>query len=211
MVKYPNAASGIKKVFLAKIIGVIGVPLAFIPGIGALLLMTCTVAATIFNVWGILEASKDHNGYQTALVFTVADLIFSIVDTFIDNNAISSVLSFAGNVMNIAVLYYICKSTGDLLRDVKNYGLANKGDHVWNVNKTCLIVMAVCLVVAFIPILNILAAITSLIVAVVTIYASVVYLIYLYQRDSISALTLISKRFESCMAKAVQLVFVRRN
>lgn len=93
MVKYPNAASGIKKVFLAKIIGVIGVPLAFIPGIGALLLMTCTVAATIFNVWGILEASKDHNGYQTALVFTVADLIFSIVDTFIDNNAISSVLS----------------------------------------------------------------------------------------------------------------------
>ena len=40
MVKYPNAASGIKKVFLAKIIGVIGVPLAFIPGIGALLLMT---------------------------------------------------------------------------------------------------------------------------------------------------------------------------
>ena len=31
MVKYPNAASGIKKVFLAKIIGVIGVPLAFIP------------------------------------------------------------------------------------------------------------------------------------------------------------------------------------
>ena len=178
MVKYPNAASGIKKVFLAKIIGVIGVPLAFIPGIGALLLMTCTVAATIFNVWGILEASKDHNGYQTALVFTVADLIFSIVDTF---NAISSVLSFAGNVMNIAVLYYICKSTGDLLRDVKNYGLANKGDHVWNVNKTCLIVMAVCLVVAFIPILNILAAFTTLVVLVVTIYASVVYLIYLYQ------------------------------
>ena len=86
MVKYPNAASGIKKVFLAKIIGVIGVPLAFIPGIGALLLMTGTVAATIFNVWGILEASKDHNGYQTALVFTVADLIFSILDTFIDNN-----------------------------------------------------------------------------------------------------------------------------
>lgn len=156
MVKYPNAASGIKKVFLAKIIGVIGVPLAFIPGIGALLLMTCTVAATIFNVWGILEASKDHN-------------------------AISSVLSFAGNVMNIAVLYYICKSTGDLLRDVKNYGLANKGDHVWNVNKTCLIVMAVCLVVAFIPILNILAAFTTLVVLVVTIYASVVYLIYLYQ------------------------------
>lgn len=51
MVKYPNAASGIKKVFLAKIIGVIGVPLAFIPGIGALLLMTCTVAA-LFSMYG---------------------------------------------------------------------------------------------------------------------------------------------------------------
>ena len=49
MVKYPNAASGIKKVFLAKIIGVIGVPLAFIPGIGALLLMTCTV---LFSTYG---------------------------------------------------------------------------------------------------------------------------------------------------------------
>lgn len=139
MVKYPNAASGIKKVFLAKIIGVIGVPLAFIPGIGALLLMTCTVAATIFNVWGILEASKDHNGYQTALVFTVADLIFTVVRTFISDGAISSVLAFAGDVMEIAVLYYICKTTGELLSDLKNYGLADKGDRVWNINKTCLI------------------------------------------------------------------------
>lgn len=52
MVKYPNAASGIKKVFLAKIIGVIGVPLAFIPGIGALLLMTCTVAGNYFQCMG---------------------------------------------------------------------------------------------------------------------------------------------------------------
>ena len=32
MVKYPNAASGIKKVFLAKSIGVIGVPLALYRG-----------------------------------------------------------------------------------------------------------------------------------------------------------------------------------
>ena len=48
MVKYPNAASGIKKVFLAKIIGVIGVPLAFIPGIGALLLMTCIASLKSF-------------------------------------------------------------------------------------------------------------------------------------------------------------------
>lgn len=52
MVKYPNAASGIKKVFLAKIIGVIGVPLAFIPGIGALLLMTCTRSRNYFQRMG---------------------------------------------------------------------------------------------------------------------------------------------------------------
>lgn len=181
MVKYPNAASGIKKVFFAKIIGVIGFVLAFIPFFGAFLTLACTIAATIFNVWGILEASKDHDGYQTALVFTIADLIFALVNTFIDNAAVSNVISFAGNVMNIAVLYYICKSTGDLLRDMKNYGLANKGDHVWNINKTCLIITAVCLVVAFIPLLNILAALTSLVVLGVTIYASVVYLIYLYQ------------------------------
>ena len=111
----------------------------------------------------------------------MADLIFTVVRTFISDGAVSSVLAFAGDVMELAVLYYICKTTGELLRDLKNYGLADKGDRVWNINKTCLIIMALCLVVAFIPILNILAAITSLIVAVVTIYAAVVYLIYLYQ------------------------------
>ena len=181
MVKYPNAASGIKKMFLSRMVGIIGVVLAFIPSIGPFFTLVCAIAATIFNVWGILEASKDHNGYQTALVFTVADLIFTVVRTFISDGAISSVLAFAGDVMEIAVLYYICKTTGELLSDLKNYGLADKGDRVWNINKTCLIIMALCLVVAFIPILNILAAITSLIVAVVTIYAAVVYLIYLYQ------------------------------
>lgn len=181
MVKYPNAASGIKKMFLSRMVGIIGVVLAFIPLIGPFFTLVCAVAATIFNVWGILEASKDHNGYQTALVFTVADLIFTVVRTFISNGAVSSVLAFAGDVMEIAVLYYICKTTGELLRDLKNYGLADKGDRVWSINKTCLVIMALCLVVAFLPILNILAAITSLIVAVVTIYAAVVYLIYLYQ------------------------------
>ncbi|WP_294450780.1 hypothetical protein [uncultured Ruminococcus sp.] len=181
MVKYPNAASGIKKMFLSRMVGIIGVVLAFIPFIGPFFTLVCAIAATIFNVWGILEASKDHNGYQTALVFTVADLIFTVVRTFISDGAVSSVLAFAGDVMEIAVLYYICKTTGELLSDLKNYGLADKGDRVWNINKTCLIIMALCLVVAFIPILNILAAITSLIVAVVTIYAAVVYLIYLYQ------------------------------
>lgn len=181
MVKYPNAASGIKKMFLSRMVGIIGVVLAFIPSIGPFFTLVCAIAATIFNVWGILEASKDHNGYQTALVFTVAELIFTVVRTFISDGAVSSVLAFAGDVMEIAVLYYICKTTGELLRDLKNYGLADKGDRVWNINKTCLIIMALCLVVAFIPILNILAAITSLIVAVVTIYAAVVYLIYLYQ------------------------------
>ncbi len=181
MVKYPNAASGIKKVFLAKMIGVIGSVLAFIPFIGAFLALVCAIAATIFNVWGIIEASKDHDGYQTALVFTIAGLVFTLINTFIDSSAVSDVLNFAENVMDIAVLYYICKSTGDLLRDMKNYGLANKGDHVWNINKTCLVIMAVCLVVAFIPIVNILAAFTSLVVLGVTIYASVVYLIFLYQ------------------------------
>lgn len=181
MVKYPNAASGIKKMFLSRMVGIIGVVLAFIPSIGPFFTLVCAIAATIFNVWGILEASKDHNGYQTALVFTVADLIFTVVRTFISDGAVSSVLAFAGDVMELAVLYYICKTTGELLRDLKNYGLADKGDRVWNINKTCLIIMALCLVVAFIPILNILAAITSLIVAVVTIYAAVVYLIYLYQ------------------------------
>lgn len=181
MVKYPNAASGIKKMFLSRMVGIIGVVLAFIPSIGPFFTLVCAIAATIFNVWGILEASKDHNGYQTALVFTVADLIFTVVRTFISDGAVSSVLAFAGDVMEIAVLYYICKTTGELLSDLKNYGLADKGDRVWNINKTCLIIMALCLVVAFIPILNILAAITSLIVAVVTIYAAVVYLIYLYQ------------------------------
>lgn len=181
MVKYPNAASGIKKMFLSRMVGIIGVVLAFIPSIGPFFTLVCAIAATIFNVWGILEASKDHNGYQTALVFTVADLIFTVVRTFISDGAVSSVLAFAGDVMEIAVLYYICKTTGELLRDLKNYGLADKGDRVWNINKTCLIIMALCLVVAFIPILNILATITTLIVAVVTIYAAVVYLIYLYQ------------------------------
>ncbi len=176
MVKYPNAASGIKKMFLSRMVGIIGVVLAFIPFIGPFFTLVCAIAATIFNVWGILEASKDHNGYQTALVFTVADLIFTVVRTFISDGAVSSVLAFAGDVMELAVLYYICKTTGELLRDLKNYGLADKGDRVWNINKTCLIIMAL-----FIPILNILAAITSLIVAVVTIYAAVVYLIYLYQ------------------------------
>lgn len=181
MVKYPNAASGLKKVFLAKMIGIIGAVLAIMPFVGGYFSLVCSIAACIFNVMGILEASKDHDGYRTALSFTVAGLVISVINTFVDLAVLQSILGLAESVCEVAVLYYICRSTSYLLRNMSNFALAGKGDHVWDINKICLIIIAVCFVLAFVPILNILAALTSVVVLVVTVYAGIVYLVFLYQ------------------------------
>lgn len=182
MVRYPNAASGIKKVFLAKVIAIVGVVLAFIPLLGIFLGLGCSIAACILNIMGIMEASKDDEGYHSALVFTVASVIVSAIKVFVSSgSAFAKVLSYADDIFQILVLFYVCTTTARLLGNAGNMALSAKGDRVWNINKTCLIIIVVCAVLAFIPLVNILAALTSIIVALVMLYASIVYLVFLYQ------------------------------
>ena len=75
------------------------------------------------------EVVDDHTASNQVGVNTTVTLYFEEDDE-------EDVFSFVTTVLVDSMKNRICKSTGDLLRDVKNYGLANKGDHVWNVNKT---------------------------------------------------------------------------
>ena len=183
MNQYPNAASGLKKIFMGQILAIVSVVLMVIPIlniVGIILLIACCVLDLI----GINEAAKDSDGYGKALSFTIANIVISIIEIFLDSESVLyQLLEIASSVCSLAILYYICTTTADLLRRKGAYQIADEGDRVWNINKICLIISVVCSALAIVPIINIIAVLALLAVALVSIYASIIYIIFLKKKQ----------------------------
>lgn len=179
MVQYPNAASGLKKIFLAQIIAIVGAILCIIPVTNIVGLILALVS-TVFYFLGIMEAAKDSEGYGSALTFTIVEFVLGLMSLFLRSVPIlGKLIDLAGDVCSIVVLYYICKTTSGLLRNINCNHFAADGDRVWNINKTCLIITAICTVLAIIPLINLIAALILIVIVIVQIYSGIIYIIFL--------------------------------
>lgn len=180
MFQYPNAASGLKKIFTSQILAIVGAVMMILPPINIIDLIIALVAV-VLDFIGVLEASKDDDGYRKALSYTIAQFIASLILIFLPNgNVVYRLVELAGSVFGLMVLYHICHTTSKLLRLQHANDIASQGDRVWNINIKCLIITAVCTFLCFIPFINIIAVPVLLVTAIVNIYACILYIIFIY-------------------------------
>lgn len=181
MNNYPNAANGLKKIFYSQLLAIAGVILCVIPLIN-IAGMIILIASVILEIIGIKEAAKDDEGYGNAFLLTIANLALTVIQLPFDSNGVVyKLIDIANDVIQVVILYLICKTTSMLLRRMNNGLLADKGDKVIKINIYCIIISFVCGILSIIPIINILAAIAMIVVLIVSIYAAVVYVIFLKQ------------------------------
>ena len=114
MVKYPNAAKGLKMIFFAQILSIIGaVVTVMITMSGALSLsfgtmasgaiiggIICIVAALI-QIGGIITAKKDEltGGYDKVFTLTIVNMVLSIISMFLEKGTLESVISLVSNII----------------------------------------------------------------------------------------------------------------
>lgn len=189
---YPSAASGLKTMFLAQILTIVGGVIVVLGGILAVVTLgllsvvvvlasLLVIAAGILEIWGLYKAGADDEGYRGALIFAVISVVLGVVVNLLtkDGSILRSLASIVQTVLNFLVVNAVCQTTGNLLHSMGKDDLAEKGNTVSKLYFICTVISVVCALVGFIPILNILAGIAGFVGGVITIVGYVLYLSFL--------------------------------
>lgn len=179
--RYPNAANGLRLMFIGQILMIVGVLLVWVPFVGALLL----IAAPFVELLGIYRAGDDDN-YRAALGFAVVAVVINLIVGFLSEGFLSSILDVAAEVVGLLMMFSVCNTTSNLLHSIGQEALSRRGGTVIKIYAACTAVSIVCSVLGIIPIINIAAGLVSAVAGIVQIIGYVMYLLFLH--DSSRAL-----------------------
>lgn len=173
---YPNAAAGLRLMFLGQILLIADTLLVWIPLVGPLL----AIAGAVIEMVGIYKAGSDDENYRGALVFAALALVLSVVAGFLGQEAfLRSLLVAAGEICNLLMVYSVCTTTSNLLHSVGQEALSQRGGTITKIYAACVAVSLVCTVLGVIPIVNIAAALVSGLSSLVLLAGYVMYLLFL--------------------------------
>lgn len=181
MESYSNTGSGLKKMFIAEIGAIVCAVLLVIPvikvigGIGA-------IVFAIISILGLYGVGKDIEGCKKAFVLTIANLVVSVLSSALGSVAvIGTLLTIAADVLNFLIVYLVCTSVGEVLKNRGHEDIAGKGEQVWKINLVCYAVSIVIAILEKIPVISILAGVLSFIIAIAAFVAGILYMIFLYK------------------------------
>lgn len=168
------AGKGLYFLFIGQILGI----LMLVPVIGTI----AALAGAVCSIYGLYTLSKADADYQTAFMLTIANFAVSLFSTVILNNEgiFAFLCSAASLVINAAVIYFICSTTGRLLRGIDDT-VEQRGGIIWRAVMLCTIVEIACALLVYIPIINIAAMVIQVIAMVIQLVISILYLIFLWQ------------------------------
>lgn len=188
---YPSAASGLKMMFLAQILTIVG---AVVTVVGAMLAVVTAgilsivmllgsllvLAAGILDIVGLYKAGADDQGYRGALIFALIAVVVGVIMGWVDQSSIFyTLLSIVDSILTFLVVNAVCQTTGNLLHSMGKDDLAEKGNTVSKLYLICTVITVVCALVGAIPVINILAGLAGIVGGVITIVGYVLYLIFL--------------------------------
>lgn len=173
--RYPNAASGLRLMFLGQILMIVGVLLAWVPLVGALLI----IAAPVVELLGVYKAGDDDESYRGALVFVALVLMVNFISGFKGEGFLGSILDMASEVLSLLVVFSVCNTTSNLLHSIGQEDLSQRGGTVIKIYTACTAISIVCGVLGIIPIINIAAALVNGISSLVMVVGYVMYLLFL--------------------------------
>ena len=173
--KYPNASGGLKLMCTGEILTIIGAVLTIIL-IGPIISLIGSIVALV----GLYRARQDDEGYGTAFTLSIVNIVLGLVGMFFPEGFGASLISIISSIIALAIMYYVCTTTSNLLHSVGEETIAARGQTVWNINIVCTIVSVVLSILAYVPLLNVLAAFGAVVVVIVELVGYILYLMFLY-------------------------------
>lgn len=181
MNQYPNAAAGLRLMFVGQMLVIVGVLLAWVPFVGALLI----IASPVVEIIGVYKAGNDDENYRGALVFAVLVLAVNLISGLFGEGLLSSLLDVASEVLSLLVVFTVCNTTSNLLHSIGQEALSQRGGTVVKIYTACTAISIVCRVLGIIPIINIAAAVVNGIAGLVAVAGYIMYLLFLYSSSKV--------------------------
>ncbi len=154
---YPNAASGIKKIFTAEILCLIGTVVLLIGGLLGVIAVISTSQASdgisdatavaglgtvavvligsivlvvggIMALIGLISAAKDHSRFKVALYAIIVSVVLAAVSgSFSANPTLQSLLTALSNASSLVSSIFVIQGIIDIARQFNNVDLAERG------------------------------------------------------------------------------------
>ena len=176
MRSYPKAADGLKLMFYGEIIALVGALLSVLGLIGLIL---CIVGPVV-SAYGLFQAASDDEGYRTAFYLTLGQVVINLIALFAKSGSLfASLLSLVSTILGLAVVYYVCITTSNLLHAVDQEAQSARGRTVWMIYLVCAVVSVVVQVLALIPLVNLVAMLLAVVLAIVQLVGYILYMIFL--------------------------------
>ncbi len=204
--QYPNALSGVKKIYKAEIFALIGTIImvlaslfslislnagsaggfmAGVLGAGAFVIIAAVlyIIGFILNIVGLNAAKSDEDNFKNALIVVIVGLIASVVLGFAkEGSYLKDCGQTVGNICSFLTTYFVCSAIINLAQSLGNTEMFNRGV---SARKLLMIVWMISIILQIVPIIT--KAIGSVAVGVAGILLSlaafvfqiVVYFIYL--------------------------------
>lgn len=153
--KYPNAYSGVKKLFTAEILGLIGTIALVIAAFAALVTVGAVEAeeavgiaslgvtaafglvggilaiiAFIIEIVGLNAGGKDEPLFKTALTFAIGGVVVQALASFVSAEIVQKFANTFVPVAKVMLIYYVVEAIRNLAKNLGNRGMVEKGKGV---------------------------------------------------------------------------------
>lgn len=171
------AGEGLRYVFWGVIAILVGTVVAIIIPLVGLIVMLVGMGC---EVYGYLTAAKSDTGYMNAVFCVAGGIVVSLLNGVAGEGVFGSLLSILSSILGLAVVYFMCQTTGKLLSPGRP-DLAVRADSLWKLYLGCTVVQVICAVLSIIPLIGLLAGVLSVLTGIVQLVAEVLYMIFLYK------------------------------
>ena len=100
MKQYPKAAEGLKLMFYGELLAIIGILLTIIL-IGPIIALVGEILVLV----GLYRARMDDEGYGTAFMLSIVNIVLGVVSLFVPSDGLlGSLLSIISTIISLAIL-----------------------------------------------------------------------------------------------------------
>lgn len=205
--KFPNALSGVKKIFLAELLAMIGTVLMFVAlimgvivglkqdlvGLGgativAIIAGVLLVISYILNIVGVSKASKDEPAFKTAIYVIVFGIVYSIITTtfssVVEKSGLQEFSSLIQDLINLVTMLFIVTGIRNLAEKLGDRAMNAKGERIMKIAYVMEIIIFVTRAVSMFAFSNndvvgTAVVIAAVVAAILNIVIYILYLLYL--------------------------------
>ncbi|MBQ7671408.1 MAG: hypothetical protein IJS45_11940 [Clostridia bacterium] len=203
--KFPNAYSGVKKIFSSEVLSIIAAVCLLLASFFAVIMVEAAseksetgllasfsatgiftlasgivgIIALVLLIIGVSAASKDEPTFKTAFTFIIVNLLASALALIPFSDVIKQIFNLASNVAGIFAAFYIIYGIQALAVKCGDAGVEKKGKTVIALILCTYIIALVATILGSFVVTGTAANVVSLVGAIVDIVRLVIYVVYL--------------------------------